>query len=154
MRVETGGDEDQLRIKCPYEWLKDLVPNPPKCFVPRSSWQRYIYYAPPCQGRILVPTRARIDAPLMGGQVGRALISEKRRLRAVPVMGVVVHDGDAACSPLKRIPGSDRNIIEEAESHRASRLRVVTGRAHDGKRIEDFAGQNRPHTPQGRAGCL
>jgi hypothetical protein len=42
------------------------------------------------------------------------------RLRAVAVVGVPVDDRDARrAEPLQRVSRGDRNVVEEAEAHRA-----------------------------------
>lgn len=65
-----------------------------------------------------------------------ALVVRERRFGTVAVMHVEVDDRDAL-EPVhvERMPRRDRDVVEEAEAHRARRLRVMAGRPHAAERI-------------------
>src|SRR4029079_486436 len=68
----------------------------------------------------------------------------ERRLRAVAVVHVEVHDGDFsnAVNALQ-VAGGDGDAGEEAEAHRPVGLGVVAGRADGGERAANAAGGRR-----------
>ena len=62
-------------------------------------------------------------------------------LRAVAVVDVVVHDRDSLRAVSARVGGRDRDVVEQAEAHRAAALGMVAGRPH-----------HREHRVHGRCG--
>ena len=61
-------------------------------------------------------------------------IRVERGLRAVAVMDVDVDDGDARGAVGAERGGGDRDVVVEAEPHRAIGLGVVAGRPHQRQR--------------------
>ena len=58
----------------------------------------------------------------------------KNSLRAIAVMHVKINDGNSPDSrTLQCMHGADRNVVEQAETHRLFRLAMVAGWPHDTK---------------------
>ena len=71
---------------------------------------------------------ARIERELVGRDVEDARVVVEHPLRAVAVVDVDVDDRDAREPARERVRRGDRDVVEEAEAHRAVALGVVARR--------------------------
>ena len=71
-----------------------------------------------------------------------ARIVGEDRLGAVAVMDVEIDDRHAFEAVRQRVRGADGDVVEQAESHRAVALGVVSGRTHRAERVAAFARQH------------
>ena len=67
----------------------------------------------------------------MRRDVKDATVRLEHVLGAVAVVDVEVHDGHSREAPRERVRGPDGHVVEQAEAHRALRLGVMAGRAHE-----------------------
>ena len=82
-----------------------------------------------------------------------ALVAAEGFLGAIPVMHIEVHDRHPL-QPMRieRMTRGDRDIVEQAEAHRAVRSRVMAGRANRAERIVELAGHHRIDGSHGGTG--
>ena len=73
---------------------------------------------------------ARVIRILVHRHVEHVRIGLEDVLRAVAVVDVVVDDGDAGRAERARMRGGNRDVVEQAEAHRAVPFRVVARRPH------------------------
>jgi hypothetical protein len=95
--------------------------------------------------------RTRIEGKGVRGDVEDARIGLEHVLRAVAVMHVEVDDDHAREAAGQGMGGGDRDVVEEAEAHRAVRFRVVPGRAHEAQRAVQSAVEDALDRVRGRA---
>ena len=75
----------------------------------------------PCSPRLAGRAGAGIERHLVGRAIEHGRVGPEDRLRAVAVMDVEIHDGDAVGAMRGLgVAGGDGDIVEEAEAHRAA----------------------------------
>ena len=149
MRVEAGGDDDQVR--------REIVDAPAGCATVKASRKMSL----PVRGRqrrvddvadagLVLGAGAGIERHLVGRAVEHARIVPEDVLRAVAVVHVPVDDGDAlGAMRLLRMAGGDGGVVEQAEAHGRRLLGMVAGRA---RRHEDVVGAAGEHVVDGGVG--
>ena len=141
MRIETGGDDDQVGreiIECGQD---HTLVGGAKFRTAAMMAQRNVGDIP--DARFRRATRTRKDAALMGRCVEDRRIVLDHILRPVPVMHVEIHDGDPFKTMIAdRMARGDRGGAEEAEAHRLCLLGVMAGRAMVAERIDRVTRQH------------
>ena len=98
-------------------------------------------------------TGSGVSAIMMCAEIKDRSVIIKNVLGAVAVVIIPVHDQHAADAMLLlQIPGSNGDIIEDAESHTAIRCGVMARRAYGSESIPDFTVHHRVHHVQNSAG--
>jgi hypothetical protein len=87
-------------------------------------------------------SRPRVQRPLVERDVRHAGVGVEDLLRAVAVVRVVV-DHENPFTAISERGGRDRDVVEQAEAHRALGPRVVTGGPHGEERGVAVAGSER-----------
>ena len=129
MRVEAGRHENELRVERANRRLDELAERPRVVGVsrPRREWQ--------VEGVLVARPRtagAGIERPLVDRHEEHGRVVAERRLRPVPVMNVEVHDRDALDAELGLgVAGGDRDVVEDAEPHRAALEGVMPRRSDE-----------------------
>src|ERR1051326_3707648 len=143
MRIKTSGDHDQIRTETPYHLFQRRVKRALLLRGGCRRAQRQIQRVTKTTTHSLLSARSRSRIPriLMRREKVDARIVVKNSLRAVAVMNVPIDDRDAfdLGIVLLRITGSDGDVIEQTETHRAFFSRVMTRRTHRHERVVDLA---------------
>jgi len=140
MGIEPGRDEDHLRLELVERGEDPLLELFQILSIVRSRAQGNIErkasavagadsVAVACAGVVRVLMEADIEHPR---------IIEEDTLRAVPMVDIPVDDGDPVEPRLAGQPSSrDRDIVEEAESHRPAPLCVMSRRPDGAEGVRD-----------------
>lgn len=163
-RIEARGDEDEVRLKAhdrPFERALEMCDI---LFARQAARERDvpdIVMRPAIRGG----TGARIPGPLVHRHEMDVGIILHQRLCPVAVVHVPIHDQDASRAVMAtHVVRANRDVAEEAESHRAIVERVMSRRADRAKtsrvhslpcevdRIEHAAGRGRGGVPRAFAG--
>jgi hypothetical protein len=132
VRVEAGRDEEEVRPEARDHRLDELLEGPHPFRIPAAGAQRHVH-----GGRAALPLRARsrVDADLVQRCVENRVVARECVLRAVPVVDVEVDDRHPLHAVLHlHVPCRDRDVVHEAEAHRAARRSVMAGRSHERER--------------------
>ncbi len=129
MRIEAGGDQDQLRAEGIDERQHLVFPDIAEAQSIAARWQQQVVDI--ADAALVDAARMRIQPGLVGAQVLHGGVAFEDRLGAVTVMDVEIHDGDALQPmPVARMGGGHGDVVEQAKSHRHLCGGVVTGRTH------------------------
>jgi hypothetical protein len=144
VRVEAGRDEDQIRRVRPGDGQHDLIEQREPQRLARARRHGQVDRVPLAAARtgVLEPAGAREQPVLVdAGEQHVGAVAEDLR-RAVAGMDVPVEDQHTRGAKSRdRGSGRDRDVVEEAEAHRARRLRVVACRTHAAEAGVGLAGQ-------------
>jgi len=146
VRIDPEAHEDQIRPELLDDRLDDPVMSGEVRSVPtpRREWDIHRESAAFSRPDVLGGTRARVDAVLVHGEIqdGRAVGEDVAR--SVPVMGVVVQDGDAP-SLGHLVRGRDSDVVQVAEAASVVGARVMARRSYESDRRSAFPhGGSRP----------
>ena len=150
VRIEARRDEHELRLEALHRGLDDVGERVQILLVPRARRQRHVERR---LALLVRPAGAGIERPLVErGEEHRVVVPE-RRLRPVPVVHVEVDDRHALASGCAR---RDRDVVEDAEAHRAIGQRMMAGRPHEreataARRLDRRSGGER-RSLEGRVG--
>ena len=90
-----------------------------------------------------------IERPLVGAEEEHRGVLVKDVLRAVAVVHVPIHDQHASHAvPLLRVARRDGDVVEQAETHPASGVRVMPGRADGAEGVARLAREHGIHRVQ------
>ena len=139
MRVEAGGNDDQVRPEIVERRQDARLERLAKDVAAGAGRQRRVDDV--AGAGLVLGAGAGIERHLVGRAVEHRRIVPEDVLRAVAVMDVPVDDGDAlGAMLLLRMAGGDRGIVEQAKAHRGRALGMVAGRP---RRDEDIVGRAR-----------
>ena len=131
VRVEPGRHEHQLRLPAADQRRDDVLDQRAVHGVARPARDRHVdrVAAPVARAHVARRARAGIQRPLVDRAEQHRRVGVEDVVRPVAVVHVPVEDQH----PLDAVRGArvrraDRDVVEEAEAHRAGRLGVVAGR--------------------------
>ena len=136
VRVESGRDQQQLGLETFQRGQPVLGHRSAEPFPACPGGERHI------DDMFVAAAGAAIGVERMleGGAQHHARLVVKNVLRAVAVMHVEIRDRDAPQAVLRqRVRRADRDVIEDAEAHRARALGMVAGRADVAKGVLGLA---------------
>src|SRR2546423_1064915 len=127
MRIEAGGNEYQLRTVLFKRRQPMFADGCAKFGAATARRERNVDHF----GIVVVYTTVRIKRMLKRRHHQNAMIAGKNFLGAVAVMDVEIDDRDAR-KPMygERVRCADRNVVEQAKTHRARPFGMMSRRSH------------------------
>ena len=145
VRIEPGGDEDELRAEFPHRPLHDFARHVEILLRRGAVRNRPVHDA--AEAGAFAAFLARAGAgpvrPEMERREEDRAVAVEDVLRAVAVMRVPVEDRHAAdAQALAEIFRGDRDVVEDAEAHARGGHGVVSGRPDRAEGVAHFAAED------------